>query len=180
MVLTQEYLEREYPGLSLDAESGYRDSKSAAKGTILPDDNASDLEARGHLEGYALDLADVAALFTGPATPGGVVDIWSAVMLFVSPESAMAFFAEEIGDLRNMHGIEIQGRTLTGFDEFAAPELGQLATGIRLAITATAFGSEPVARPLSGGRGTQLSPSSASPHSRKRTPPRQSNGWPCA
>ena len=142
MVLTQEDLEREFPGIPLDDDSGYRDNDSAAESTIDPDDDSLDIQSLGRLDGYDLGLFDIQAIVSGSDRPDGVFIVQSSVDLFATSESATDFVERETKDMRRLEGTEIEGVTLTGFEEFAPPDLGDFATGARFVVTVSAVGAE--------------------------------------
>ncbi len=140
MVLAQADIESEYPGIPLDPDnSGYQDNEASADDTTDPNDTASDLAAKGRLDGYGLEFFDPQALF-GDETPAGrIFGVGTSVDLFDTQESATAFLQREIEDIRRFQGIAIEGVTLNEFQEFIAPDVGTHAVAGRFIVSVFGF-----------------------------------------
>ena len=140
MVLTQADFDSEYPGLPLDPdESGYQDNEAAADLTFDPNNSASDLAARGRLEGYALELYDAQILYGGETAGSRLFRARSSVALFDSEVSAKAFNQREIEDVRRFEGIPSEGATRTGFQQFVPPDVGTDAVAGRFSLSTFGF-----------------------------------------
>lgn len=140
MMLAQPDIESEYPGLSLDFDnSGYQDNEASADGTIDPDDTASDLAARGRLDGYALEFSNPQVMIEAETEGGRIFGVGTSVDLFDTEEAATAFFRRDIEDVRNSEGVSFEGATLEELQELIAPDVGADVIAMRFIVSIFGF-----------------------------------------
>ena len=144
MVLTEEDVAVEFPFMVPDpVESGYQDNEVEAEDTIDPEDTASDLEARGRIDGYEVAFSDFEILVGGETSPGRPTFATSSVDLFDTPESALAFIQRQIDDFRRFAGSQVEeGFILEALLEFDAPDVGEDTVAGRLDAILSAPGLE--------------------------------------
>ena len=116
-------------GLPVDGDSGVQTNAEKAESTN-DNDTAASFGALGRISGYELGFSDLGSL----AKPGRVVFVSTSVDLYTSAAQASATIDDELRDAETDdpgNGFDVISST-----RFAAPGLGDGATGIHVAANA--------------------------------------------
>jgi len=134
MVLGRADLGEEYADLQFIEQAGFLTNETRVKWALDPEDEASDLERFGRVNGY--EAAYVA--FARPAEGAGLDEIRVGVSLFADAAGASAYLEDELADIEQGTGGQHAGMILEDVKRFKVGGIADRSVGFRARATAAA------------------------------------------
>jgi hypothetical protein len=134
MVLPQSELGPDYADFQRDEDqSGLKSNEQTIKDAFDPEDESSDVDQFGRLNGYGDEYSSLEALTDGQ----GVFLIATDVDLFEGPDGASGDFRDTIDDAKRQVGETSEGVTFESAEEFVVSEIADESAGYVFRATAT-------------------------------------------
>ena len=142
MVLTQPEVELEFPSLRLaPAIAGFLNNEEAASRSISTGDSGAALAERGRLDGYTTQFLDTNVMSSGLSDQEHPLNLSISLDLLDSSTSARVYITEQVAEIGQLEGVDVDGNVIRDYRHAAVAELGETANVGRFSIKAAAFGA---------------------------------------